>query len=83
VVLDLSELMENMEMYLSADFSLITLSGRKAQFVHCNQCGYDSGDKDSLEDLKKKVTQDGGSWDQTKDGADIHCPNGHTDITLD
>lgn len=46
-------------------------------FVYCDKCGYDSGDKDSGEELAVKVLEDGGFMFITDEGWVIKCPKGH------
>jgi hypothetical protein len=46
-------------------------------FVSCDICKYDSGDRDSCDELEKKVNADGGYFEQTPNGCIIRCPNGH------
>lgn len=54
-------------------------------YVYCS-CGYDSGDRDTMEELQAKVTSDGGVMhgtkrpDGTAGGQYIKCPRcKHTD----
>jgi hypothetical protein len=49
-------------------------------FVHCELCGYDSGDRDTDAELAEKVRSDGGKWESAQDrpGVEITCPAGHT-----
>jgi hypothetical protein len=37
-------------------------------YVHCDKCGYDSGDEDSNVELSKKVLEDGGLMFNTQQG---------------
>jgi hypothetical protein len=52
-------------------------------FVHCDLCGYDSGDCQTGDDLAAKVNSDGGKMEMEYDsngkpnGWNIACPNGH------
>jgi len=46
-------------------------------FAGCETCRYDSGDKESYEELAEKVKADGG------DLAKFKCPNGHEDLHID
>lgn len=46
-------------------------------FVSCDKCKYDSGDKDSTEEIAEKVNKDGGKMIRAEFGWDITCPNGH------
>lgn len=43
-------------------------------FVYCGYCGYDSGDFDSMEELKSKVKTDGGSLITGLDSGACICP---------
>lgn len=54
-------------------------------FVYCTKCGYDSGDKDTKQELAKKVLKDGGLMFCTKQGWYIECPKGHNedDVRMD
>jgi len=51
--------------------------------VRCDECGYDSGDKDGNQELADKVNADGGMMEMVYDefgkssGWSIVCPNGH------
>ena len=48
-------------------------------YVMCDACGYDSGDKDTPEELAEKVRADGGHMDKFAHlrGWTIVCPKGH------
>lgn len=52
-------------------------------YVCCDECGYDSGDRDSGQELADKVNSDGGHMEMTHDefgepaGWSIACPKGH------
>lgn len=47
-------------------------------YMHCNKCGYDTGDFESSEELLAKVRSDGGRGEQKPTGMDVSCPKcGH------
>jgi len=53
-------------------------------FVSCDECKYDSGDRDGNQELAEKVNADGGKMMMAYDengkpkGWEITCPNGHS-----
>jgi hypothetical protein len=50
-------------------------------YVYCDACDYDSGDRDTPDQLADKVNGDGGRMvtDPGIAGWSITCPNGHGD----
>lgn len=59
-------------------------------YVYCKKCDYDSGDKDSSEELAEKVKKDGGQMEHQEDtktgksrGWRIICPKGHKETGMD
>ncbi len=44
-------------------------------FVYCNNCRYDSGDKNNISELKEKVKNDGGNLSTGDDIEPSICPN--------
>ena len=47
-------------------------------FVYCDKCDYDSGDKETLDELRQKVKDDGGSFGNGKSV----CPKCNAKDTL-
>ena len=43
-------------------------------FAKCRECDYDSGDFDSMEEIKNKIIQDGGSFILGDKGYHGECP---------
>lgn len=48
-------------------------------FIYCSKCKYDSGDRDSMQELADKLELDGGEAYFTKDGWQFECPNCKSD----
>lgn len=51
-------------------------------FIQCVKCNYDSGDRDTMEELAAKVELDGGEAFFSKDGWEFECPNCKSDHHL-
>lgn len=54
-------------------------------FAACKECGFDSGDCDSLEEIRQVVLTCGGQMDiDVRGGWTAECPDcGSTDLTID